>query len=252
VSVPPDQNILSLSIPTDLLTGAGGGSGGGLNLNYNFGPNVDTIANNAYSFLGQTFAGAQAFENNSIGGTQDFLSSNVAPITSAVAGEADDYFNQILGAFGTVTNAQSASASQAITAEQQVSNASINASKKAAGGGSIFSSIFGGCFITTAVCKYSGLPDDCDVLQTMRKWRDTWMQETPERRAMVERYYIVAPIYVAKIHAKEEREQVFTWLLLNDLINLCVSAINQDLNHNALAIYLAAVELARVSAEDTV
>ena len=239
----PNANILSLSIPTDLLTGAGGGSG--LNLSYNFGPNVDTIAGNAYSFLGQQFAGAQAFEAHSIMGTQDFLSAAVTPITNAVASESDDYYSQLLGAFGSTLSAQQQIGNAAVQAQEAVSQASIKVSNKSRGGGSIFSSIFGGCFITTAVCKYSHLPDDCETLQTMRAWRDGWMQETAQRREMVEAYYVVAPIYVEKISALPETLQKTIWVMLRDMIANCADMVHCGCNELALAHYCAAVTFAR-------
>lgn len=239
----PNANILSLSIPTDLLTGAGGGNG--LNLSYNFGPNVDTIANSAYSFLGQQFSGAQTFEAHSIMGTQDFLSASVNPIVDAVANESDSYYSQLLGAFGQTIAAQQQIGNAAVNAQESVSQASISASRKSQGSGSIFSSIFGGCFITTAVCKYSGLPDDCETLQTMRAWRDGWMQETAQRRALVDAYYVIAPRYVEKISALPESMQKTVWTMLRDMIANCADMIHCGCNELALAHYLAAVTFAR-------
>ena len=253
----PNANILSLSLPTDFLTGASTG-GAGLSLNYNFGPNVDAVAQGAYSFLGSSINGAKAFEGASITGTQKFLSDQINPIVTSVAAEQQNYFAQLLGAFGTSYAAQQSVAQQSIGAEQQVANASIRSSSKSAKGGSLLNSIFGGCFITTAVCKYSGLPDDCDTLQTLRAWRDGWMQETAERRAMVEAYYRDAPVYVAKIEALPEREQKVIWDALRYLIGAAclhirsvhMSGIGAEAhNRIALAYYLAAVEFARTASE---
>ena len=57
----------------------------------------------------------------------------------------------------------------------------------------------GGCFLTTAVVKRRGEADDGPTLTVLRRFRDTYMQETPERRAEVERYYRVAPALVDAI-----------------------------------------------------
>lgn len=240
------QNILSFSLPTDLLTGAGG-SGGGLNFSFNFGPNADTITQNAYSFVGQQAAGAMAFEGNAIAGTQSFVASQTAPLLTAIKGESDSYYSNLLGAFGQALGVQSDIGTQGIAAEQQVSNASISASKKAAKGGSLLSGLFGGCFITTAVCRYSGRPDDCELLETLRDWRDTWMQETAERRAMVERYYETAPHYVAAIDQRSDAR--FIYAELERLLLTCVHWIKLKRHRMALAYYLAAVEFARVQGE---
>jgi hypothetical protein len=243
----PNANTLSLSLPTDLLTG--GGNGGGLNFSYNFGPNVNTLANSAYGFLGQQFAGAQSFESNAIAGTQDFLSNATQPIIQATANASDTYFSSLLSSFNLTAGAQQNLGTQALQAQTQVANASISASKKAQGGGSLFSSIFGGCFITTAVCKYSGLPDDCSLLQIMRAWRDSWMQENDKRRAMVEHYYIVAPDYVERIGALSADDQRIIWDELERLIIHCCGYVVSGQNEIALAYYMAVVEFARVASE---
>jgi hypothetical protein len=242
----PNANILSLTLPTDLLSGSGGG-GSGLNFSYNFGPNADTIAKNAYGFVAQQASNAFAFEGNSIAGTQAFVSNNAAPLVSAIKGESDAFYGSILGAFNAVTSAQQAIGQQGISAEQQVANASISASRRAQKGGSLLGGLFGGCFITTAVCRYSGRPDDCELLQTMRAWRDSWMQETAQRRALVERYYEDAPRYVMAIDQRSDAR--FIYAELERLIATCAHWVKLRKHRMALAYYLAAVEFARVHAE---
>ncbi|MEO1136430.1 MAG: CFI-box-CTERM domain-containing protein [Pseudomonadota bacterium] len=56
-----------------------------------------------------------------------------------------------------------------------------------------------GCFITTAACKTLGLEDDCRLLQALRHFRDTYMDETRALRADVEKYYDLAPKIVKRI-----------------------------------------------------
>lgn len=67
-----------------------------------------------------------------------------------------------------------------------------------------------GCFITTAVCKYLGKPDDCDELQTLRAYRDSWMREN--QPADVVEYYKEAPALVAKLEAKGSSSVFFKYL----------------------------------------
>lgn len=63
----------------------------------------------------------------------------------------------------------------------------------------------GGCFITTAVCKTFGKPDDCKELMSFRHFRDTFMMEDEEMRKDIKWYYEVAP----KIcHAIDSRGEV--------------------------------------------
>lgn len=238
-------NTLSLSLPTDIF----GGSGSGLNLNFNLGPGADTIATNAYGFVASQAAGAMGFEGQSIKGTQDFLTGAVAPILQSVATESDQYYTQLLGASNQATNVENQIAQNTINAQTQISQNSINTSGDAQGGGSIFSAIFGGCFITTAVCKYSGLPDDCHDLQVMRHWRDTWMRATPERSAMVDAYYQEAPKIVEALEGKTEAYRRKVYTELRCLIGGAVHHASRGSNKLALSYYLAAVAFARTAAE---
>lgn len=65
------------------------------------------------------------------------------------------------------------------------------------------------CFITTAVCEAAGKPDDCPELTAFRAFRDGWLMEQPDGRALVEEYYDVAPGIVARIDLCTDREQVY-------------------------------------------
>lgn len=62
----------------------------------------------------------------------------------------------------------------------------------------------GGCFITTAVCKTFGKPDDCKELMSFRHFRDTYMMENEEMKKDVKWYYEVAPKICQAIDAKGE------------------------------------------------
>lgn len=65
----------------------------------------------------------------------------------------------------------------------------------------------GGCFITTAVCEYSGKPDDCEELQVLREFRDTWLEiNHPED---IVKYYKKAPQLVALIKAMPQAVDIF-------------------------------------------
>jgi len=51
----------------------------------------------------------------------------------------------------------------------------------------------GTCFITTAVFKTLGKNDNCAELTSFRVFRDTFMQETSDRRTEIQEYYDIAP-----------------------------------------------------------
>jgi hypothetical protein len=69
------------------------------------------------------------------------------------------------------------------------------------------------CYITTAVCDSMDKPDDCYELTAFRSFRDHYMNQTEERRAMVEEYYHTAPVIVAAISlrpdSKEKYEEIW-------------------------------------------
>lgn len=55
------------------------------------------------------------------------------------------------------------------------------------------------CFITTAVCRAEGKPDNCRELTALRSFRDGYMASTAEGRALIAEYYEIAPMIVACI-----------------------------------------------------
>lgn len=72
------------------------------------------------------------------------------------------------------------------------------------------------CFITTAVCSYQGKSDDCNELTAFRNFRDGWLQTQPNGKALVERYYAIAPTIVTAINVTDP-DRVYptiwkTWL----------------------------------------
>ena len=58
------------------------------------------------------------------------------------------------------------------------------------------------CFITSAVCKTFGKPDNCQELMLFRHFRDTYMTERKGLTHEVEKYYEIAPAICAAIDAK--------------------------------------------------
>jgi len=56
----------------------------------------------------------------------------------------------------------------------------------------------GGCYLTTACCEYKGLPDDCEELEVLRKFRDEYVPAV-----LVVEYYKTAPSIVPMLTDKE-------------------------------------------------
>ena len=95
----------------------------------------------------------------------------------------------------------------------------------------------GGCFLTEAVVGARGIEaDDGPTLTVLRAFRDGYMQETPERRALVARYYEIAPRIVAAIPREHE-----DWIWIGAQVDEAVAAIRAGENDRAFAIYVAMV-----------
>lgn len=62
------------------------------------------------------------------------------------------------------------------------------------------------CFITTAVCHYSGKADDCHELTAFRQFRDGYLRSCPDGPALIEEYYEIAPRIVARIDLSPDRQ----------------------------------------------
>jgi hypothetical protein len=102
----------------------------------------------------------------------------------------------------------------------------------------------GGCFITSAVCKFFGKPDDCDELRILRFFRDTYMT-TDEMKADVREYYEIAPKICAAVEkapdgGRAEYELVYALGLLP-----AVLAVQAGNDRWAYLIYKTMVEYLR-------
>jgi hypothetical protein len=72
-----------------------------------------------------------------------------------------------------------------------------------------------------------GLPDDCRELILLRRFRDTYMQETATRRSEVSEYYRVAPAVVRAILRRQDSGTVLR-MLWKDFIAPAVVAIENE------------------------
>lgn len=248
------DNTLNLTIPTDLTGGAGG-----LNLNYDFGGNTSTIAQSAYNFLNGAFSNQQGFLSTSLANSQNFLSAQIQPTIQAENMQMEQNAKMLptlydnLFSLGQSAQTLSASLTQtAISAQQAIAEASINGSvnvgKKAAGSGKsgLLGAIFGGCYITTAVCDSLHWPDDNPVLRKMRHWRDTYMTH-PLREHEVLDYYITAPNIVKKIDQRKDAKIIYLRMLRCFLIPCC-HAIDENDMELAYLIYKSLICYAKVKA----
>jgi len=96
--------------------------------------------------------------------------------------------------------------------------------------------LLGGCFLTTACVDAMGLADDCWVLETARRFRDTFMTETPERSAEIVEYYKTAPKIVEKINSAPSSKRIWKRLFWGYIVPF-VSEARLGSNEKAHSLY---------------
>ena len=94
-----------------------------------------------------------------------------------------------------------------------------------------------GCFLTTAVVERRGEADDGPTLSALRGFRDGYMMETAERRALVADYYRTAPSVVAAIP-----EDHADWGWIGERVDDAVAAVGNGDDGAAFAIYVDLME----------
>lgn len=85
----------------------------------------------------------------------------------------------------------------------------------------------GGCFLTTVCCQYKGLPDNCEELNTLRAFRDSFVPQD-----LVDEYYKVAPTIAEKVKGQNDELQRI-W----NIIQKCLEFIKKGDFDAALDIY---------------
>lgn len=81
------------------------------------------------------------------------------------------------------------------------------------------------CFLTTACCQYKGLPDDCEELTILRKFRDDCVP-----KKMVEEYYRLAP-KMGPLLTEEILQKIYS------VIKICVEYIKHNKRDQAIDLY---------------
>lgn len=160
---------------------------------------------------------------------------------------AQGFFSGVLArqqaSLDTVAGKAFAYQGQALETQTAMFNNALDVSryaiKKKGGGG-----LFGGCFITTAVCKAQGLSDNCGKLQALRAFRDEYLLTSEEGKKLVKEYYRIAPKIVALLDAMPNAASHYNYLDCN-FIDLALSKIAAGDLEGAKGIYCAMVEVAR-------
>ncbi len=115
-------------------------------------------------------------------------------------------------------------------------DASIAAAVAAQGSGSGGGGAGGGCYLTTAVVEHRGVEaDDGPTLTALRQFRDTYMMETPVRRALVRLYYRLAPAI-----SRDLKSSSPAWDEIGRHIDAAVEALEAGERGKAFRAYWAA------------
>jgi len=96
------------------------------------------------------------------------------------------------------------------------------------------------CFLTSACTEARGLPDDCEELTALRRFRDEWLKNQPGGLEEIEEYYRIAPMIVEKIHEQPDGADRMKYLY-DHLVVPCVRMIEQGENEAARTLYRTVV-----------
>lgn len=158
------------------------------------------------------------------------------------ATEATNISNNSTQAQIAALNAEAQQAAQTsanqLAAEQSSNAAQVAIAQAQSGGGG------GGCFITTAVCRAKGLPDDCEQLTVLRAFRDSVLRQSAHGRIFVQAYYGMAPLVVARIDALAPPLRDTLYARLESYLAAIVRMIHSGFYNDAYTLYLAMIEAA--------
>jgi hypothetical protein len=102
----------------------------------------------------------------------------------------------------------------------------------------------GGCFITEACIKAKSLSDNCDELQTLRFFRDTYMLKDRNMLQLVVEYYEKAPELVYKLNCLSNSLEIYD-IIYNTYIVPSVQYIKSKKYSDAFNMYIKGIEYAQ-------
>lgn len=94
-----------------------------------------------------------------------------------------------------------------------------------------------GCYITTMVVDILGYEDNCDLLQTLRSWRENFLRVNVEYLPILVQYDIVGPL-ISRYILKEQNNRLQCQRIVDYFLIPCVDEIKRGNNVEAVEIYL--------------
>lgn len=166
---------------------------------------------------------------NTISNAMDFggAFNNKIPLLNASTNAASTAANAGTGNLAATSALFSPIATNATSPISSSNSLFSSAGSSLGTGSSSNSGIQGGCFLTTAACEYMHLPDDCEELQVLRKFRDEYVPED-----LVREYYKIAPKIAKRVKTNEPLLD-YIWLTVQD----CVKYIKLHRHKQALNRY---------------
>ncbi len=96
-----------------------------------------------------------------------------------------------------------------------------------------------GCFITTIVCKLLKMPDDCEVLATLRNFRENYLKNTEDGKKLLIEYDEKAPIISDCLKNEQpELAKAMAEEILKKYLEPCVLALKQKDYSRAIKTYI--------------
>jgi hypothetical protein len=96
------------------------------------------------------------------------------------------------------------------------------------------------CWLSTAASRAAGLTDDCDELQTLRAFRDGYLSDSGDGKALVAEYYLLAPAILNAIHRSPERDAVLREIF-ESLVTPAVALVKAGRFEEATKLYRSMV-----------
>lgn len=92
------------------------------------------------------------------------------------------------------------------------------------------------CFITTAVCRQAGKPDDCPELTAFRAFRDEYLLNHPDGEALIRQYYEIAPAIVLAIELTDDPDIAYP-AIWDKHLSPCYHALNRGDRETCKTLY---------------
>lgn len=93
-----------------------------------------------------------------------------------------------------------------------------------------------GCYITTIVCSVLGYSDNCELLETLRSFRENVLKQNVNYIPILIEYDEIGPVISEKISSKEDSYKFCLELMKNYLIP-CANLINNGNFEQAVSVY---------------